>query len=194
MKTDPTNFGFEILVTFLLPGILGAVAAGIFHGMTESQLKEMLDWATNAQFITSFFSLAAVALLGAIIASIQAVIETCILDRITPWCMGIDKEIFNSDWNYYVDNLQRLKNPYVSRVVLFFQFETRLGLSAIILGMALLKLSCSHATLAFALGLGFYIIGMMHHKELAGFRNRTRSAASHTLKSDLGDAMRPSAP
>ena len=168
MKTEVTGFGFEILVTYLLPGILATAAVAIAHGITIEEVDSILTWAKDAQLLASVILITSFALFGALIASLQAVLETWILDKLTPKIMGKDKNKYYEEWDYYIQNLP--KNSYISRVVLFFQFETRLGLASIILGLTLFKLSCVHAIIFILLGIFFYIIGVFHHKELAEFR------------------------
>lgn len=168
MKTETTNFGFEVLVTFLLPGFLATLAAAIAYGISKDQLLELITWAERAQFIASFLLLAAVAIAGAIIASIQAVLETRILDNLAPCYLKISREIFDAEWNRYIYDLPCKPNSYISRVVLFFQFETRLGVAAILLGSVITW----HGMFIFISGLALYCIGIMHHIELAKFRHR----------------------
>jgi len=168
MKTETTGFGFEILVTYLLPGILATGAVVIAHGIGAEGANKILIWSKDAQLLASILLITSFALFGALIASLQAVLETCILDKITPKIMGKAKDKYFEEWDYYIKNLP--KNSYVSRVVLFFQFETRLGLASFILGLTLFKLSCVHAIIFILLGIFFYIIGVFHHKELAEFR------------------------
>lgn len=133
--------------------------------------KALLIWAADAQFLAAFLIFAGVSLMGAVVASAQAILETFLLDCITPKLVGITRAEFQDEWNEYVKALPESRNPYISRVVLFFQFETRMGLSLVVLGMFLLKLSYAHAGVAASSGLILYAVGLLHHKELGDYRH-----------------------
>lgn len=168
MKTQVTEFGFEVLVTYLLPGILATLAVFAWHGVGVAEAKQILDWAQQAQFLASLLMLSLFTLFGALIASLQALLESWILDRLTPWLMNKAPGHFDREWDYFINRLPT--NSYISRVVLFFQFETRLGLASLILGITLLSLSLLHGVLFIVLGFVFYLIGIGHHRELASIR------------------------
>lgn len=171
MKTEATAFGFEVLVTFLLPGLLVLFGIGLYIDWPPCALNDLLKFAKEAQFLATFALLGAIALLGTIVASLQAVLESLLLDRLTPKLMGISPVIFYDDWDKYIVNLKAYKNSYVSRVVLYFQFETRLGLSLVFCGTAIFSWSWEIGLLVIAIGLAFYGIGAFHHKELGHYRH-----------------------
>ncbi len=177
MKTQISNYGFEVLITYLLPGIIAVIAVAIAHGVGFEQMKALLTWATEAEFLSAFLGLASIALLGAIIATVQAIIETYILDKITPRLLGISNAVFCQEWDDYLKALPTEKNSYISRVVLFFQFETRMGLALLLLGGILFKLSWAHAITAIAMGVVLYLVGIAHHRELASYRHKQFSQA-----------------
>ena len=168
MKTQVTAFGFEVLVTYLLPGILATMAVLVWHGVGISEAKAIFQWAQEAQFLASFLLLSAFTLFGALIASLQTVLESVLLDWLTPSRMSKTRAQFDSEWEYFIQNLPN--NSYVSRVVLYLQFETRLGLAAFILGVSLLSISIAHGVIFIVLGLVFYWIGSLHHTELGVIR------------------------
>jgi hypothetical protein len=159
MKTQATSFGFEVLVTYLLPGFIAALSALIAHGMNLNQARVILEWSAKAEIISSLVMVSVIVLFGAGIASIQALLETYALDKCTTRKLNICSEKFNEQWQYYIMNLQR--NSYISRVVLFFQFETRLGLSLFLLGLAAFRLSWLHGVIFILIGYLFYRIGML---------------------------------
>lgn len=172
MKTDPLGFGFEVLITYLLPGVAVTLSAAFFYGITVEQAKWLLAEAAKAEFLASFFLLAIVSALGAVTASVQGVIEGKVLDRLAAYRIGVTKDQFDEQWSKYVKDLPNGRNPYIARVVLFFQFETRMGLAMLILSASLTSLSCSHALYALAIAVILYVIGAMHHKDLASMRNK----------------------
>lgn len=171
MKTDPLGFGFEVLITYLLPGLVVTLSAAFFHGITAEQAKWLLTEAAKAEFLASFLLLAVVSALGAVTASVQGVIEGYGLDRLAAKRVGITEEKFEEQWSKYVKDLPNSRNPYIARVVLFFQFETRMGLAMFVLSVSLVSVSCLHAFYVFLSGLILYAIGAMHHKTLASMRN-----------------------
>lgn len=171
MKTDPLGFGFEVLITYLLPGVVVTLSAAFFHGMTVEQAKWLLAEAAKAEFLVSFLLLAVVSALGAVTASVQGVIEGHFLDPLAAMRIGITKEKFDKQWSSYVNELPNGRNPYIARVVLFFQFETRMGLAMLALSLSLVSVSCIHAVYAFVTAVILYAIGAMHHKNLASMRN-----------------------
>jgi hypothetical protein len=168
MKTQVTAFGFEVLVTYLLPGILATMAVLVWHGIDIEGAKKLVAWAQDAQFLSSFLLLASFTLLGALVASLQALIEANFLDWLTSKMLDKEQTQFNVEWNHYINNLP--ENSYISRVALYFQFETRIGLASLILGLTLFKVSVVHAGVFILLGLVFYWIGSLHHRELGAFR------------------------
>ncbi len=170
MKTQATSFGFEVLVTYILPGFIAASSALIAHGMSLNQVRVILEWSAKSEIIASLVMVSAIALFGAGIASIQALLETYVLDKYTTRKLNICSKKFDEQWQYYIMNLQR--NSYISRVVLFFQFETRLGLSLVLLGFAAFRLSWVHGVIFMLIGFLFYRIGMLHHLELAEYRQQ----------------------
>lgn len=171
MKTAPLGFGFEILITYLLPGVVVTLSAAFFHGITVDQAKWLLAEAGKAEFLASFLLLAVVSALGAVTASVQGVIEGHLLDPLAAMRIGITKEKFDQQWSSYVKDLPNGRNPYIARVVLFFQFETRMGLAMLALSISLASVSCPHAVYALVAAITLYAIGAMHHKNLASMRN-----------------------
>jgi hypothetical protein len=171
LKSDPLGFGFEVLITYLLPGVVVTLAVAFFHGITVDQAKWLLAEATKAEFLASFLLLAVISALGAVTASVQGVIEGHLLDPLAAQLVGISKVKFDEQWTKYVKDLPNGRNPYIARVVLFFQFETRMGLAMLILSLSLISVSCRHAIFALMCGGLLYAIGVMHHHNLASMRN-----------------------
>lgn len=178
MNTHTSGYGFEVLVTYLLPGIAALLAVLIAHGVDAEKAQVILNWAAAAQFLSTFIIFAGIALMGAIVASGQAILETFLLDRLTSKRLKISRKEFSSEWTEYVKALPASKNSYIARVVLFFQFETRMGLSFLVLGLFLFKLSCTHAVISLLTGIILYLIGISHHKELAEYRHRCFGAGN----------------
>lgn len=127
------GFGFEVLLTFMLPGIAVALAVLILllpQPFDVGTAKELLEIAGKAQFFSVFVFIAAITLFGAMVASVHSFIETLLLDKcITPWMAGQTPKEFQEAWDHYISILP--SNRYISRVVFFFLFETRLGIALI---------------------------------------------------------------
>lgn len=173
MKTEPLGFGFEVLITYFLPGVVVALGVLVSLGLNVGQLQALTSDLAKAEFLASFALVAVVTLLGASTASAQAIVETYVLDPVTAWLIGVNKAQFDEQWTKYVQDLPNKRNPYIARVVLFFQFETRMGLAMLILFAFLLYNGFRvPGWLTFFGGLLFYAVGIIHHKELAEMRNK----------------------
>jgi hypothetical protein len=175
MKSEAGTFGFDVLLTFLLPGFIVTIGVLLLHAVNAAESNELLKVAGSAQFLTTFVLLAVVTLFGVMVAAFQAIAETYVLDRLTPYLASQTKIEFDNNWQNYVLNLPKFSNRYISRVVLFFQFETRLGLSLLFLGLVIwhvqpVFLTGRHALASILLGVALYMIGELHHVELAKYR------------------------
>jgi hypothetical protein len=163
----------ESVLTLLLPGLLLAVALLVIWRPNDAQLERMLSWIKEADFLSALLAFSAFGLLGAIIASVQEALETWVLDAITPRRIGVARQEYNDHWFKYVDSLPANSNPYISRLVTFLQYETRLALAGMVLAWAVLhQFSIAYGIVLFALSLGLYWMGMSHHKELAILRQK----------------------
>jgi hypothetical protein len=163
----------ESVLTLLLPGLLLAVALIVLWWPSEAELHRVLSWAKDADFLSALLAFSAFGLLGAIVASVQDALETWILDAITPRRIGVANQEYNEHWFKYVASLPQNSNPYVSRLVMFLQYETRIALAGTVLAWAVLhRLSIGYGVALFALALGLYWMGMYHHKELAILRQK----------------------
>jgi hypothetical protein len=107
------NFTFEVLVTFILPGFLVAVAILLAHGVDNAGMTLLVKQAAEAQFLSVFIILSIIVLCGALVASVHAVLETLLLDRFTAWRVDQTKTDFDRMWMEYVEKLPNLKNPYI---------------------------------------------------------------------------------
>lgn len=76
------------------------------------------------------------------------------------------------DWHQYLDGLNRKGNPYVSRLVLFFQYETRLGLAGVTLAAPMMTYWPDWGRIVGVLSIFLYVAGVGHHIELAKYRRR----------------------
>ena len=168
-----SNITVESVLTLLLPGLLMAVALVVLWSPDPVELHGVLSWVKEAELLSALFAIAAFVLLGALVASVQDALETWVLDVITPCRIGIARHEYNDHWFRYVASLPENSNPYVSRLVLFLQYETRIALAGAVLASTVLwqlSLDCGIALLALSAGL--YWMGMSHHKELAILRQR----------------------
>ena len=173
MKTEPLGFGFEVLITYFLPGIVVALGILVSLGLNVEELQVLVSDLAKAEFLVSFALVAIVTLLGASTASAQAIVETYVLDPVTAWLIRVSRPQFDEQWVKYVQDLPNKRNPYIARVVLFFQFETRMGLAMMILCAFLLYNGFRlPGWLIFFGGLLFYAVGFIHHKELAEMRKK----------------------
>lgn len=183
----------ESVLTLLLPGLLLAVALVVIWMPSDEQLQRMLAWIKEADILSTLLAFSTFGLLGAIIASVQDALETWVLDAITPRRIGVARHEYNDHWFRYVDSLPENSNPYVSRLVMFLQYETRIALAGAVLAWAVLnQLSTVYGVLLFALSIGLYSMGMSHHKELAVLRQKTAARESWLRSGDDAQSDRTS--
>lgn len=172
MDMKVMDHGFGIFITHTLPGIILSSAALLFHGIQLDQLIYLLTHAKDAEFLATIVLITLFTIAGALVASLHGLMEAKILDVKTARSIGVSDDTYREQWDYYIDNLDEFKNGYVDRLVLFFQFETRMGLAAFLLSVSLAKYSCLHAFYVLILSLFLYWMGSLHHQALAGFRKR----------------------
>ena len=171
----------ESVLTLLLPGLLLAVALIVLWMPSEDQLQHLLAWSKEADFLSALLAFSAFGLLGAIIASAQDALETWVLDAITPRRIGVARQEYNDHWFRYIASLPENNNPYISRLVMFLQYETRIALAGSALAWAVLRqLSVGYGVALFALSVGLYWMGMSHHKELAILRQKAASRSGRS--------------
>lgn len=181
MKALSAPFGIESLLTLLIPGLVLIVSIVVSstvlleQPVPLEQLEAIKSWVSDAEFLAAFLVVALSALFGAVVASAQAAIETFLLDPITAkWlrrkCADYTKEAYMTDWYKYLKELNKTANPYVSRLLLFFDFEGRLGLAGFALAVSLFAHSWLCATVVLVVALFLYVMCMLHHCELGKYR------------------------
>lgn len=183
MRTLTGIFGFEELLTFLLPGMIALLAVVIgcsewsqgdlpLTEHAQTLVQWALCWAREAEFGAGLFViLALAALLGTVTASLQAALETWILDWITRKRIRQEPKEFKEVWKRYLGALGRTPNHYINRVLLFYQFETRLGLTLILLSlMVWWRVHWLAGVGVLVVAVFMYFMGAAHHKELAEYR------------------------
>ncbi len=168
-----SNITVESVLTLLLPGLLLGVALVVLWGPDPAELHSVLSWVKEADLLSALLAVAAFGLLGAIVASIQDALESWVLDAITPRRIGIARHEYNDHWFTYVASLPERSNPYISRLVMFLQYETRIAIAGTVLaGAVLWQLSIGYGIALGVLFSSLYWMGMSHHKELAILRQR----------------------
>lgn len=180
MKPIGESFGFGTLITVFLPGL--ALALGIvflFHGhpdwLQPLQTTVIDLFTAMKEWQQTFAALAIISLLGSLVASINGLLETCFYDRITTSWMDIRKDEFDRHWYEYLYQLGKQTNVYVSRIVTWFLFESRM---AVALLFVLIMYWCAAPTISQALTFWlflsvviFSVLAAVHHYELAMHRS-----------------------
>lgn len=177
MRPLEQSFGLESLLTLLLPGLLVGVGIVEMVGPTEDRIRDLLNEARSLELVASLILTGAIMLLGAVVAAVHAAIETWPLDWMTRRLLGISKEEYLDQWHNYLASVAKGRNPYISRLVLFFQFETRLGIAFVFLGLVLWGRSALLGGSTVGIGLFMYAMGAVHHYELGDFRRRHHAEA-----------------
>ncbi len=176
MKATEEAFGLGSLLTLLLPGLLVAVALLQFADPTGEEAKALAEFANKVEFLATFLMFATFALLGAIVATLQAGLETWILDRVSAKAVGLTIDEYRAEWFGYLKSLsEQGSNPYISRLVLFFQFETRLGLAGMLVGASLCGRSTGLSFIAILVSTLMYAMGIYHHYELSEYRHKNNA-------------------
>jgi len=178
MKTVGETFGFGTLLTVFLPGL--AFSIGILlilqsdPGWVKQQSSVLTIFKAMDEWQQTFAALAVISLLGALLAAANGVLEAYFYDKITPYRMNISADEFNRHWYEYLYRLSKESNAYISRIVTWFLFESRMAVAvAFVFFFYLVEAQdreLSHAVLFIcAIGiLGF--LGYHHHRELAEYR------------------------
>jgi hypothetical protein len=131
------QFGFETLITVLIPGLLltagGALA---LEEWAPGDLDILVQPLKGQGFEQGVALLVVAATLGSALATMLWVFEVRILDRFTAWRLDICDEQFDREWSRYVDSLTKEHNSHISRMVQAFYFELRCGVAG--MGVAIL--------------------------------------------------------
>ena len=173
-----TGFGFGYLVSMFLPGSFLLAACAVALRKVDPRAAQ-IAWAFlagNEWLAVIVLTLGAV-FLGIFLSSIWDWIETHHSDSKRASELGISRRQYEEEWNLYVDDLKPEQNPYVSRMVLFWRFESRCALALLALALTLLVIGvtstirlCGVLTLLASVVL--YLAGERSHRWLAKYRHR----------------------
>lgn len=180
MKPVGESFGFATLITVFLPRL--TLAMGVLFilqsdpGWMERQKAVLPLFTELKEWQQTFAALAIISLLGSLIAAVNGLLESFIYDRITRQRLKIEMGHYNDHWHEYLYRVSKEANSYVSRVVIWFLFESRMAVAvAVALVFAFYLIEAEDRELSVAvlfvsafLALGF--LGYHHHKELAEYR------------------------
>jgi hypothetical protein len=178
MKPLGESFGFGTLITVFLPGV--ALAIGILvvlqsdPGWKAQQDSVLNVFSQMKEWQQTFSALAIISLLGSLIGTTNGLLESLIYDRVTPHRMGISRADFNAHWQEYLYRLSKENNSYVSRVVTWFLFESRMAVAILLVFVFYMvegfdrEMSTAILLLVAVGALGY--LGYHHHRELAEYR------------------------
>ena len=170
------NLGYQFLISVLLPG--SVVFASIWIALAEvAPQSRIYLWTTR--IAESDVSLTTVlllgsALLGGILSSLMERIELHILDSTAAEYLQIDRELYDEEWECYVESLSDKQNPYVARKATYFFFEIRVGAALAIASAVSVVISpctwISYVPLMVAVGM--LLLARQTHSLLASWRHR----------------------
>jgi hypothetical protein len=168
------HFRFSEIVTMIIPGAFLTTAIAVLWWRFDSRSGIAL-WASISEYewLAAVGVLVACATLGTSVSSAWTWIERE-SDRRRASELNIDSDQYSAEWDRYVDSLERAKNAYIDRLVLFWRFESRTGLSLVLLFLSIYSagvlpiLGC----LVLVLGLWLLYASRLSHCELAKYRHR----------------------
>lgn len=175
-----TSLTYEAIATLFTPGamiFLGAWAI-LDRFSPDGRTARFLMRAVEAEWrFTMLFFLVSL-FLGSLLASALSHLEGRVLDPLCAKRLKIDAAQYEREWYRYVDSLrEETRNPYLSRLVLFFFFEYRTGAAGVLLAIALLSSATDRAArmvciIGIVLSIALIISGATAHHELAKYRHR----------------------
>ena len=143
------GFGFHTLITILAPGIVVSAAGWLIVSrfFAATNLHSMLLSVVSNDWLGPVAALVTSAIFGTVVASLVTYLELHCFDRRRWEELKISKEEYYRQWNQYIDSLSETQNPYISQMVLFYDFELRMAVAGLLLGVTL-ALSSSFAAAA----------------------------------------------
>jgi hypothetical protein len=124
-----TSFGFDILISLLLPGslLLSGVALLVWHYGQSLNLYKWAALAASSDAVLGGAVLLASAVLGGMLAAVLEVIEWKCMDRQAAKALEIGNDLYDEEWYCYVEGLNQSGNRYLSWKARFFMFQLRSG-------------------------------------------------------------------
>ena len=174
MKSVTGSLAIETILTLIAPGFLVVVAALIACPSVREDPQAIANSLEQTQILIAFTLLIACVLAGGILAVSQGFIESNCLDNRAAIRLKLSREEYDTEWRRYLVTLdgEGGRNPYVSRQVLFYQFESCAGLAGTILAASLLlHVSWCWALLVGLVSVFVYFGGVSDHYALASRRH-----------------------
>lgn len=170
MKVGSGSFTLTHVATVFVPGSITLAAVALPFGSSR-----VLD-VTNAcpKWLLPFAFLIAVVLLGTVIGSVKGFFEAHVLDPKSSRRLNISKAVYDHQWYAYLASLPKYRNPYVTTLVDFFQFESRTAISLLFLTIGVtiqFGLSYGAPFWLTAVTYAMYRLGWESHVELARYRH-----------------------
>lgn len=175
-----TSFGFDILISMLLPGSVMMASAGLVlwkYGI-DSIAGRWLVWASEKDLLISIVLVILSALFGGMLASILEKFEWICLDPREAKKLEISKNQYDEEWYLYVESLTDSGNRYLSGKARLFFFQYRTGAALLFLAPCwfLAASTCVEkwlgASLAVLAGTMLLCLAKDNHYLLADWRHR----------------------
>ncbi len=131
------KLGYQILVTVLLPGTLLLAAAWLAFGdiFLGSHAFLLVETFLRSEWIGGGSLLLAAALLGTLLGSLMDSLEVHTFDVWTSREQSLTPDDYWEEWLKYVDSLEKGSNPFIDQMALYFFFESRTAVAALVLGI-----------------------------------------------------------
>lgn len=168
------NFGFNIFLSTLLPGLLVSVAVYMLldNVIPYSEFIIWIDSARNNELLFTILLLLSSSFFGELTGSFTGIFERKVLDPIAAKHLMITSEQYDEEWRLYLRSLDSGGNPYISSNAITFKFELRTFLAFLLLAILFLFLGHYYSAVGFATAatIMFYLAKETHYL-LADWRN-----------------------
>lgn len=132
------QFGFEVLITVLVPGLLLTGAAVLAADVwAEGDFDTLIAPLEGSAFAEGVALLVVAATLGSALATMMWVLELKVIDPMTAEKLKVCDDQFDREWSRYVDSLTKEHNSHISRMVQAFYFELRAGAAGLVTSVVL---------------------------------------------------------
>ena len=175
-----SNFGYETIVSVLLPGTIVLAAALLFLQAIAptSEIAIYVEMLMEKEFHFAVFVLLSSVLFGSLLGSMMDVFEYRYLDGKSADAIRIPIDQYREEWHVYIETLPEKRNSYIGKKAMNYNFELRSSVALFILAIAVLVTGMSWLFTGFLVGLAALMYGLSRqtHHLLAKWRHRLYEA------------------
>lgn len=125
------NLGFDRLVTFLVPGFVVSMSFWLLGSRfwPDGPLRTALSKLPGIEWQFTIYSVVTSCFFGAVLRSLQGLIEAWFLDSIARKALGLGAAEYDEEWDRYIDHLEHAENSYISDLAISYYFDSRAALA-----------------------------------------------------------------